>query len=377
MIGRFNKKNFVRVVALLLCLAFAAATLCSNAWETAFAAASEDAKNVVIARSDTAQAATKQSIEMPALPGAGLPDAASPAAVSPEAPSGEIATPPGMGLPDVVSPPAAVSPEAPSPPAALPAAVPEGYPSSYGAFTSSYAWFTPDYCAFSSGYAATMYLPGTKTMRAQRIRPYLDRAKPMIALTFDDGPAQYTERIVALLGEYDCRATFCVLGNRVKPQKARVRAIAAQGSEVVGHSWDHKDLTLLTKEEIVSELKKTNNAIQAVTGVRPTMYRPPYGAADDVVRKISKKQKLALLTWSFDTHDWELLNAEKLFKRIKKEVKPDQILLMHDIHEKTADSMELVIPWLVDQGYELVTVSELLYYKGIKIKPGETYNDGK
>jgi peptidoglycan/xylan/chitin deacetylase (PgdA/CDA1 family) len=256
-------------------------------------------------------------------------------------------------------------------------ALPEGYPASYGAFTSSYAWFTPAYCAFSSSYAATMYLPGTEMVRVQRIRPYLDRTKPMIALTFDDGPAQYTERIVALLDEYDCRATFCVLGNRVKPQKERVRMTVAQGSEVVGHSWDHKDLTSLTKKEIRSELKKTDDAIQSVTGVRPTMYRPPYGAIDDVVRKVSKKQKLALLTWSFDTYDWKLRNAKKLFNKIKKDVKPDQIILMHDIHEKTADSMELVIPWLVEQGYELVTASELFYYKGIEVKPGEIYNDGK
>jgi peptidoglycan/xylan/chitin deacetylase (PgdA/CDA1 family) len=221
-----------------------------------------------------------------------------------------------------------------------------------------------------------MYLPGTETIRLRSIRTYLDRDKPMIALTFDDGPSQYTEGIVTLLGRYGSRATFCVLGNRVKPQAERVRSIAAQGSEVVGHSWDHKNLTAISKKKIRRELLKTNKAITAVTGVTPTMYRPPYGAHDKKVRKISKKLHLALLTWSFDTKDWELRDEKKIFKRVKKAVAGDQIILMHDIHEKTADAMGRVIPWLVGHDYELVTVSELMYYKGIKVKPGKVYNDG-
>ncbi|MDR1291835.1 MAG: polysaccharide deacetylase family protein [Clostridiales Family XIII bacterium] len=232
------------------------------------------------------------------------------------------------------------------------------------------------YGAFTSSYAAAMYLPGTNTIRVQPIRTYLDRSKPMIALTFDDGPSQYTEHIVELLDRYDCRATFCVIGNRVGPQKGRVRAVAAQGSEVVGHSWDHKNLTSLSKKKIRRELKKTNQAIKSVTGVRPAMYRPPYGAYDEKVRKASKKLHLALLTWSYDTKDWKSLDPKKVYGRIKKHAEGDQILLMHDIHESTAIAMDKVIPWLVGQGYELVTVSELMYYKGIDIKPGIVYNDG-
>jgi peptidoglycan/xylan/chitin deacetylase (PgdA/CDA1 family) len=257
------------------------------------------------------------------------------------------------------------------------AAIPISYSGTPGkTFTAVAAESNATYGAFTSSYAATMYLPGTTTIRLQPVRTYLDRSKPMIALTFDDGPSQYTERIVALLEAYDVRATFCVLGNRVKPQKNRVRAIAAQGSEVIGHSWDHKNLTHLSKKKIRWELKKTNDAIRSVTGVRPMMYRPPYGAYDKKVRKVSKKLKLALVTWSFDTKDWKSLDAKRVYRRIKKHTEGDQILLMHDIHESTADAMERVIPWLVGQGYELVTVSELMYYKGIEIKPGNIYNDG-
>jgi peptidoglycan/xylan/chitin deacetylase (PgdA/CDA1 family) len=245
-----------------------------------------------------------------------------------------------------------------------------------GAITTAGLLPASTYGAFAPSSAATMYLPNTDIIRIQSVRPYLDPAKPMVALTFDDGPSQYTERIVALLNKYNCRATFCVLGNRVKPQIERARAIAAQGSEIVGHSWDHKKLTNLSKKKMRLELSKTNNVIESVTGVKPVMYRPPYGASDKKLRKVSKKQRLALLTWSVDTIDWKLLDAKKVFKRVQRDAGNDKIILMHDIYETTADAMGQVIPWLEDQGYELVTVSELMYYRGIKIKPGRIYNDG-
>jgi peptidoglycan/xylan/chitin deacetylase (PgdA/CDA1 family) len=251
-----------------------------------------------------------------------------------------------------------------------------GTPAATNAPAATSAAILTTYGAFSSSCAATMYLPGTNIIRIQPIRTYLDRSKPMIALTFDDGPSQYTEHIVELLDRYGCRATFCVLGNRVRPQTDRVRAVAAQGSEVIGHSWDHKKLTALPKKKIRWELKRTNYAIRSVTGVRPTMYRPPYGAYDKKVCKVSKKLNLALLTWSLDTKDWRSLDPKRVYIRIKKYAERDQILLMHDIHESTAEAMDKVIPWLVGRGYELVTVSELMYYKGIDIEPGRIYNDG-
>jgi peptidoglycan/xylan/chitin deacetylase (PgdA/CDA1 family) len=80
--------------------------------------------------------------------------------------------------------------------------------------------------------------------------------------------------------------------------------------------------------------------------------------------------------WSFDSNDWKSRNAKKIFKRIKKNVKDDQIILLHDIHEQTAKSMDELLPWLISKGYQPVTVSELFYYKGITIEPGNTYNSG-
>lgn len=231
------------------------------------------------------------------------------------------------------------------------------------------------YGAFASSIAADLYLPGTKMIRLQPIRTYLDPAKPMIALTFDDGPAQYTEHVVELLRQYGCRATFCMVGNRIKPQKDRARGVAAQGSQIIGHSWDHKNLVALSKKEIKKELKKTNDAIRSVTGEQPTMYRPPYGAINGKVRSVSKKQNLSMFLWSLDTLDWELRNEKKILRKIKKNISDGDIVLLHDIHEKTSLAMDTVIPWLVGEGYELVTLSELMYYRGVEVRAGERYNN--
>jgi peptidoglycan/xylan/chitin deacetylase (PgdA/CDA1 family) len=230
------------------------------------------------------------------------------------------------------------------------------------------------YAAFTSSFAATLYLPGTDLIRPQSVRTYLDRSKPMVALTFDDGPSQYTEHVVDLLETYDCRATFCMLGERIKAQTDRTRRVAAQGSQIVGHSWDHQSFTAISKKKVKRQLQKTDDAIKAITGEKPKMYRPPYGAINKSVRKISKKQRLSMLMWSVDTLDWKYRNEAKILKKIQKDVADGKIILLHDIHETTTNSMDSVIPWLQSAGYELVTVAELMYYRGDTVKPGQVYN---
>jgi peptidoglycan/xylan/chitin deacetylase (PgdA/CDA1 family) len=208
------------------------------------------------------------------------------------------------------------------------------------------------------------------------IRMDLDPDKPMIALTFDDGPTVHTEELVTLLEKHEGRATFCMVGNRIEKQADRVRMAADQGSQIIGHSWDHKQLTDLSKKKISSELKKTNDAIEKITGVRPVLYRPPYGAINDKVKEISKEENLSMLTWSLDSKDWASRDAKKIYKRIKNKTKDGQIVLLHDLHSETVDAMKKAIPWLIEEGYQLVTVEELFYYRDVEVKPGETYNHG-
>ncbi|MDR3225739.1 MAG: polysaccharide deacetylase family protein, partial [Clostridiales Family XIII bacterium] len=191
--------------------------------------------------------------------------------------------------------------------------------------------------------------------------------------TFDDGPSKYTEQILDLLSESSGKATFCVIGNRVENFEDVLRKINEQGSQIIGHSWDHKQLTKLTEEEIRKELQETNASIHDAAGVEPKMYRPPYGAADDAVKSISKELGLSLINWSVDTEDWKSKNADAIYENIMKDAKDGSIILCHDLYESTAKAMKRAIPELAKQGYQLVTVEELLTVSGKTITPGEVY----
>jgi len=192
----------------------------------------------------------------------------------------------------------------------------------------------------------------------------------MLALTFDDGPSASTPHILDLLEQYGGRATFCVLGEYVANNKSVIKRAAALGSEVVGHSWDHKDLSKCSVETIQSQLTKTNDAIEAVLGVRPALYRPPYGAVNERVVTVSKDLGMSLLLWSVDTLDWKDRDATIVYNRIMNSASNGSIILCHDLHATTAAAMDKVIPALIEKGYQLVTVSELLASKGIAVTPG-------
>jgi peptidoglycan/xylan/chitin deacetylase (PgdA/CDA1 family) len=204
----------------------------------------------------------------------------------------------------------------------------------------------------------------------------IDPDAPMVALTFDDGPAPYTDRILEILEENNSHATFCVLGNRVASYAKTIKKTQKQGSQIIGHSWDHKLLTKLSATNITLELTKTNTAIKKVTGKAPAFYRPPYGGISDSVEKISKDQGLSMILWSVDTLDWKYRSVYSIYNRTMSRVQDGSIILCHDIHPTTAQAMEKVIPALIKQGYQLVTVEELLKAKGIKIKPGKRYSKG-
>ncbi|MDR3304960.1 MAG: polysaccharide deacetylase family protein [Clostridiales Family XIII bacterium] len=200
-----------------------------------------------------------------------------------------------------------------------------------------------------------------------------DPSKPMLALTFDDGPSPYTAQILDVLTKYGGNGTFCVVGNRVESFSDTARLITAQGSQIMGHSWDHKQLTKLSNEEIISELNETIRVINDATGVSPVMYRPPYGAVNDTLKAVSKDLGLSLVNWSVDTRDWESRNADAVYANIMKDARNGSIILCHDLYESTANAVARAIPELAAQGYQLVTVEELLRASGTPIEPGAVY----
>ena len=211
------------------------------------------------------------------------------------------------------------------------------------------------------------------TVRNRIVDRFVDPTKPMVALTYDDGPGGKTERqILKCLKKYNAVATFFYVGNRVSSDPTTVKMAYDMGCEIGNHSWDHSDLTTLSAEDITEQMDKTNNAVSKITGVKPTVFRPPYGAVNE---EVMDNAGLPTILWDVDTLDWKLRDAEKVYKKLVKTDKLNgKIVLMHSIHEETADATEKIIPMLIKRGYQIVTVSEMIKYKtGESPKAGESY----
>ncbi|MDM5248672.1 MULTISPECIES: polysaccharide deacetylase family protein [unclassified Lysinibacillus] len=182
--------------------------------------------------------------------------------------------------------------------------------------------------------------------------------KKRVALTFDDGPdAKVTPQVLAILKKYDAKATFFMVGTNVSRNPALVEQIYEAGHEIGNHTWNHSKLTNLSTANVKQEVNKTSDAIYKAIGQYPTVFRPPYGATSDKVRSVIT---MPSILWSIDTLDWKHRNADKILSYVKSSVKDGSIILMHDIHQSTANGLENVILYLQKQGYEFVTVSEIL-----------------
>ena len=198
----------------------------------------------------------------------------------------------------------------------------------------------------------------------------IDLRKKLIALTFDDGPGPYTKAIVNCLKKNQGRATFYVLGQRVESYPEAVKAIHAGKNEIGNHTYNHPMLYDLSAKQIRWQMNRTDNLVKEITGIKPATMRPPGGGVSDRVRENVGKP---MILWSIDTRDWEHRNAEMTVRSVLNNAADGDIVLMHDIHEPTKEAALELIPKLRKKGFELVTVSELAKYKGIKLKKGNSY----
>ena len=198
--------------------------------------------------------------------------------------------------------------------------------------------------------------------------------KPMVALTYDDGPyTSVTNKIVNTLKKNDARATFFVVGNRVNTYKSALKNAYNAGCEIGNHSYDHYILTNYNAKTIKSQIDKTNTAVKKITGEAPTLVRAPGGSINSSVKT---NVKYPLIQWSVDTRDWESRDSKAVVKSIKTDVKDGSIILMHDLYDSTATATATIVPWLKAEGYQMVTVTELLQIKGYSLKAGNVYYNG-
>ena len=199
------------------------------------------------------------------------------------------------------------------------------------------------------------------------------KADKLVCLTLDDGPGVYTSQFLDLLEENDAKATFFMIGEQVNDFASAVRREHDAGMEQGNHSWDHRTLTKLSTEDLVAEINDTNDVIEAVTGSRPTVFRPPGGGYNDEVNAHS--DGMPVIIWSIDTLDWQTKDADNTYNVVMNEVRDGSIILMHEIYQASLDAAARFIPELRKQGYKFVTVSEMAKAKGIDLNAGQVYTN--
>lgn len=207
------------------------------------------------------------------------------------------------------------------------------------------------------------------------VRKDLDKSKPMVALTFDDGPyTPVTDKILAALKKSDARATFFCVCNRIPSYESSVKKAYDQGCQIASHTYGHVILTKLKKEKSIAlELGKADKQVNKVIGCKTTALRPPGGLVNSRVRK---SVKVPMICWNVDSEDWKSRNTKKILQRCQS-IQDGDIVLMHDLYPTTAKAVEKLVPQLKKKGFQMVTIDELFYYKGITLKPGGVYFSGK
>ena len=194
-----------------------------------------------------------------------------------------------------------------------------------------------------------------------------------VALTFDDGPSgKYTRQLLDGLYDRGVQATFLLCGYRMRDYPDLTRRIYDEGHEIGYHGFTHKNMKTMSRREIAREL--TDSQALLPEGCRPVFLRPPGGCCSDAVRQVADARNLAILTWSVDPRDWATHDTAAVERSVLKNIKDGDIVLLHDMSASSVQAALDIIDVLLEQEYEIVTVSCLARLREAKLKPGQTYS---
>jgi peptidoglycan/xylan/chitin deacetylase (PgdA/CDA1 family) len=211
----------------------------------------------------------------------------------------------------------------------------------------------------------------TGHVRFARANDVVDCAQvKCVALTFDDGPTPYTDRLLSILTANKAKATFFEIGNKVAANPAGAKRVVEAGMELGNHTWEHPNMTTLPLEDVPSQVSRANDAIAAATGVTPKLWRPPGGLTNAAVNEQAGKVGLAGILWDVIPYDW-INDSNTAASRVllMAQIKPGSVVLLHDTYSSTVDIVEQFIPVLKANDYHFVTVTQLLGQRA----PGSVY----
>lgn len=211
---------------------------------------------------------------------------------------------------------------------------------------------------------------GIKVTKTFRILPQIDPEKPMVAITYDDGPhPTITEQVLDALEENNAVATFFMLGENIKGREEIIKRSKNLGNELCSHSYDHPQLTKISEKKIQKQMEDTDKLIEAAIGEKAPLMRPPYGAYDQKVRDNVGKP---MILWTVDTLDWKHKDSEKTYEACM-QAQDGDIILMHDIQASSGEAASKIYKGFQEKGFQLVTVSEMYEARGQKFKDGGSY----
>lgn len=195
--------------------------------------------------------------------------------------------------------------------------------------------------------------------------------KKLIAFTFDDGPSETnTNYLLDNLDKYDAKVTFFVLGSRVNSNKETIKRAYLEGNAIGSHTYNHRNLNLLSDVALMDEVKKTNEAIKEVIGTSPILLRPPYGNLTDHGKELAN---MSIVLWNIDPLDWKYKDKNRVAQEIIEHAHDGAIVLVHDIYKSSVDGALLAMEELQKQGYAFVTINEMAQLRGIKLDTTTSY----
>lgn len=182
-----------------------------------------------------------------------------------------------------------------------------------------------------------------------------------IALTFDDGPHEMTEKILDLLQESDVKATFFCIGSQIEKHPEIFRRILAEGHIAGNHTYSHsRSFGFFSAEKITQEILQTNALAEKLSGKKLLLFRPPFGVTNPNLRKAIKRTKQWVIGWNIRSLDTVTEAENQIFERIQKRIQPGGIILLHDTSLKTVHVLERLLLHLESENYVVVPVNELL-----------------
>ena len=219
-------------------------------------------------------------------------------------------------------------------------------------------FYVVNYPASVSAAATTRQLPIYSVERSQKV----------CAISFDAAWGnEDTQALIDILGKYNVKATFFVVGDWVDKYPESVKALHDAGHEVMNHSLHHDHYNALTAQQIVEDVTASNRRIAAATGVTPTLIRCPYGEYDDHVISAIRSMGMEPIQWDVDSLDWKDYDAGTICKRVRDKLAPGSIVLFHNAALHTPEALPSVLEYMIQEGYTVVPIGQLIYWENYTI----------